>query len=298
MAREQELKLAVAESSWPGIHDWLKGLEAVPVPRQWLSNTYYDTPGADLNRQRVALRVRRSDTEIVQTLKTKGSAVNGVHDRQEWDWPLSVPELDKALLQDTPVGELVAREPLNPVFTTNFERRAWLWQGDDQEIEIACDRGEAASGNAQVGISEVELELKVGRVSGLVEQAQALSRICPVFLNPVSKAEQGYFLGGLFQPVPVELPAAASRSKVIDAWFQALGYFALTGQGIFLRQAVVALERLVLAQSLPAPLPTPEAFAELLSYLRTFTPGTPAQARAQLTCYPLLGQLQLALVAE
>ena len=51
-------------------------------------------------------------------------------------------------------------------------------------------------------LHEVEFELKAGDAECLMQQASKLAEQVPVFLNLVSKAEQGYYLAGIYQPEP------------------------------------------------------------------------------------------------
>ncbi|MFO7993561.1 MAG: CYTH domain-containing protein, partial [Marinobacter sp.] len=59
MAQELEIKLSVAQSDLDRAVAWLLGQ---PNTREsdtlQLGNTYYDTPAGDLNRQKIALRIR------------------------------------------------------------------------------------------------------------------------------------------------------------------------------------------------------------------------------------------------
>ncbi len=59
MAKEIELKLALGQSGAQRLaaHPRLVGLSA---RHETLTNTYYDTPAGDLERHRVALRLRRT----------------------------------------------------------------------------------------------------------------------------------------------------------------------------------------------------------------------------------------------
>ncbi|WP_215201240.1 CYTH domain-containing protein, partial [Escherichia coli] len=49
-------------------------------------NQYYDTPGRELARAKVALRMRRDGEQYIQTLKSRGQSVAGLSERNEWDW--------------------------------------------------------------------------------------------------------------------------------------------------------------------------------------------------------------------
>ncbi|MBV0933255.1 CYTH domain-containing protein [Marinobacterium weihaiense] len=199
MAMETELKLALNEADIERLrtHPLLQG--AVAEGRQWLRNTYYDSPDLALARARVALRLRYQGERIIQTLKTRGQSVNGLHQRGEWEWDLSrdalAPEYLSASIWPTelPPAETLA---LQPVFTTDFERECWQLDHAGAAIEVALDQGWIRCGTSAVqdAILELELELKSGPAEALLSLAQALSS--EVTLTPFddSKAQRGYRL--------------------------------------------------------------------------------------------------------
>ncbi|WP_373001587.1 CYTH domain-containing protein [Marinobacter sp.] len=201
MATELEIKLSVSEAAQKMAFEWLSALPAVrPGKTKKLINRYFDTPHADLNRVKAALRVRKAGDDYIQTLKTRGEFVDGAHRREEWEWPIAGPELDLSLLEETPLKADLDLQSLQVVFETNFQRRV-LWLEEAQTaIEIAFDRGRVSGNDASWPLHEVEFELKSGDAGKLVAWALALARKVPVFLNLVSKAEQGYFLAGLYRP--------------------------------------------------------------------------------------------------
>lgn len=211
MAEELEIKLTLAEADLPRVVDWVSArADARAGAAQDLFNRYYDTEDAALNRQQAALRVRRSGAGYVQTLKTRGEFVAGAHCRQEWEWPLSEPELDLSLLAQTPVADTLNPESLAPVFETNFRRQIWLFSEAGAEVEMALDQGMIISGVAQHPLCEVEFERKSGASRLLLDLARELADQVPVFLNLVSKAEQGYFLAGIYRPQLVPAPEPLS----------------------------------------------------------------------------------------
>lgn len=211
MAEELEIKLTVAEPDLNRVALWASARsDARYEAEQALFNRYYDTPDAVLNRQQAALRVRRLGMNYVQTLKTRGDFVAGAHRRQEWEWPLSSANLDVSLLAETPLASVINLERLSVVFETNFRRRTWRLNHWDAEVEMALDEGAVVSGSRRSPLCEVEFELKSGASGRLLELAMALAGQVPVFLNLVSKAEQGYFLAGMHRPVLA--PSDASLS--------------------------------------------------------------------------------------
>lgn len=203
MAEELEIKLSLTPDALNQAAQWLSAQEGVSAGTQMtLANCYYDTPAGDLNRGKVALRVRQAGDRLIQTLKTQGEFVDGAHRRQEWEWPLVGRELDIGLLADTPVGQGVSLADLRPVFETNFMRRTLMLQSAGAVIECALDEGGILADGRRRDLCELELELKQGAATALLAWASSLTERIPVFLNLISKAEQGYTLAGLHQPVP------------------------------------------------------------------------------------------------
>ena len=218
MATELEIKLSVSEAAQAQALKWLSSLPEVRAGKtKSLINHYFDTPNADLNRAKAALRVRKAGDDYIQTLKTRGEFVDGAHRREEWEWPVSSPELALSLLEDTPLNAGLDLSRLQIVFETNFQRQVlWLEEGQTS-IEIAVDSGTVAGNDARWPLHEVEFELKSGDDSKLVAWALELAREVPVFLNLVSKAEQGYFLAGLYHPEPARKSEALSITEFLQA---------------------------------------------------------------------------------
>ncbi|MFO7703660.1 MAG: CYTH domain-containing protein [Halopseudomonas sp.] len=203
MVKETEIKLRATPET-------LAAVQAHPLVQarqqgQWqtgtLYNQYFDTPARDLAAAKVALRVRRDGDQFIQTLKSRGHSVAGLSERNEWDWPLQQPELDRALLDDTCWPDALAgldKNLLQPIFTTDFERTkvmlVWQREGQAVEVEAALDQGRVLAGQAQEIISEIELEIRTGPAAALLEMALELSADLPLMPCDISKAERGYRL--------------------------------------------------------------------------------------------------------
>lgn len=228
MAEELEIKLTLTDNGLNLALAWLLNQpQASRGPVKSLVNRYYDTPEAELNKQRAALRVRQAGDRYIQTLKTQGDFVGGAHRRQEWEWPLPTADLNLELLRDTPLGDRIDLAQLQPVFETNFERQVVMLHEGDTVIEVAIDRGQVVSGTRARPLNELELELKGGDSVALIAWAKKLAAQVPVFLNLVSKAEQGYFLAGMYCPDQA-IPTGAGPVSV-NQFLQGLSLSWLTG---------------------------------------------------------------------
>ncbi|MDX1635000.1 MAG: CYTH domain-containing protein [Marinobacter sp.] len=238
MPQELEIKLTLSPAAQKRAHNWLlMHAPAEAAPAQTLVNIYYDTPSTDLARLKAALRVRQVGGEFIQTLKTRGELVNGAHRREEWEWPLPSARLDTELLKETPIAGRLPLADLTPVFETNFERRPVILDDGLARIECAFDSGRIIAGAQQRALHELELELKAGAESQLLVWARRLAAEAAMFLNPISKAEQGYYLAGL------ALPPKGRESDPCNEFNRALGRLWLTGEGMAaVLDAMAALE--------------------------------------------------------
>ena len=284
MAQELEIKLSVAQPDLDRAVDWLLSQPNTHASETLqLGNTYYDTQGGDLNRQKIALRIRKIGDKYIQTLKTRGEFVDGAHRRQEWEWPLIGTKLKMGLIADTPVGQSVNLAELEPVFETNFQRRVVMIEQGDSLVEVAIDSGEIVAGGRSLPLNEVEFELKAGNASALLMWARRLADEVPVFLNLVSKAEQGYYLAGLYRPVP---DAEGSSELAVNDFLFALSTSWLTGQPF-----VVDEESLGFIRQLADKSGASEIYQQVV---RALAEG---KAVSDIASRKELGQLQLAIAA-
>nr|VFJ63208.1 MAG: Inorganic triphosphatase YgiF, contains CYTH and CHAD domains [Candidatus Kentron sp. FM]VFJ65189.1 MAG: Inorganic triphosphatase YgiF, contains CYTH and CHAD domains [Candidatus Kentron sp. FM]VFK15650.1 MAG: Inorganic triphosphatase YgiF, contains CYTH and CHAD domains [Candidatus Kentron sp. FM] len=111
---------------------------AGPGTREQLTATYYDTPARELLRSGIALRVRRENGRLLQTVKTANTSLGGLHQRQEWEQEVQEedvlkngPVLDRLpkVLRKT-LGKEKSNKRLSkhiaPCFTTDFKRTQWI----------------------------------------------------------------------------------------------------------------------------------------------------------------------------
>jgi inorganic triphosphatase YgiF len=90
MSLEQEIKLLVVQPeelelmALPLISEHLQAA----VSHIHLLSTYFDTPDKALMQFGVGLRLRQIGEQWFQTVKCSGEAVNGLHQRKEWEYQL------------------------------------------------------------------------------------------------------------------------------------------------------------------------------------------------------------------
>ena len=161
-----------------------------------LENTYFDTPDLALHQERIALRVRTTPTEKLQTVKCAASSLAGLSSRPEWEIPYPG-SFEFSGIEAAQVRLFLEERQsgLIPVFTTVFERRTWRIDVSKKIcILVMLDQGQVSSGDVLLPISEVELELVQGQPEDLLDFAIALATHLPLVPNDVSKAERGYHL--------------------------------------------------------------------------------------------------------
>jgi len=210
MFDEIELKLGLA----PGEALHLRRsavLQGLRSSRRLLHSVYFDTPGFDLMRQGVALRLRKVGRRWVQTVKAEAGQAGALTVRPEWEVPVRAGRLDIDGLPEAARGFFTPAvvAALAPCFSTHFERTTWLIARAGERLELALDRGEIRAGRRRLAISEVELELQEGRPAFLFDVAERLMETVAFHMEPRSKAERGYQLAGAVVPRPVKAIAPA-----------------------------------------------------------------------------------------
>ncbi|RUR39356.1 CYTH domain-containing protein [Vreelandella populi] len=246
---EVELKLALAPSSIEAL-ECHPLLAARPPLTQTLANTYFDTPTHALASVQIALRLRKVDGRVLQTVKTAGQGGGGLSSRQEWEWPVTHDGLDQQGLAALPPfqGELAEQIAyLTPTLRTDFTRRSWQldWQGS--HIELALDKGEIESGAYTTPICEVELELKNGAPEALWSLAIALAEKVPLRPSDSSKATRG----GALRAQQWPLPDAHSPAQWLHRATLALDAFHDSQTPDYLQSTRDALQQLTEHPALP-----------------------------------------------
>ena len=228
---EIELKLALPGTDPASLRKRLARVPALarhPATQQHLHNIYYDTPDQRLNRERIALRLRRTgsdeDPAWLQTLKTGGHSDSALSQRGEWESSVHGPTLERQALQATPWLDLdpdgALFQTLAPCFVTVFERTCWtVRKRDGSVIEVALDIGQIEAGGNTAPLCELELELLAGQPAALFELARQIARSIAVLPETRSKAVRGYALarGDLHEPLRARPPQLTGHQSLDEA---------------------------------------------------------------------------------
>ena len=223
MGQEIELKLSIQQAAIDAFtsHPVLSG---VSNTEEQLENQYFDTADQQLTQAGIALRLRRTSNGWVQTLKTQGTNVGGLHQRNEWEMAVPAAQLDMSLFPEQVLPAALKKAQLEPMFTTHFNRQRWLVDYQSSQVEVVLDVGEVRSGEQTEEISEVELELKTGGLPALLDLAHQLTEQIPMMPSDLSKAERGHRLRNHTETSDIPLPNIVAQQSMESAFCALLGY--------------------------------------------------------------------------
>lgn len=164
-----------------------------------LESRYFDTAQLGLMRKGLSLRVRRTESGFVQTIKTAPQSLTGAFRRGEWESFTDTfsPDLGRF----SAGGGVVGIGSFEPLFGTVFERTKCVvgfpkGAAEASKIELALDEGYVHAKQHVERICEVELELIDGNPAHLFELALALHEAVPMRIGDETKSARGYRLAG------------------------------------------------------------------------------------------------------
>jgi triphosphatase len=199
MEVEIELKFIFNANFANELHNTLNKFHCISSKTQFLHNVYFDTAERHLRELDMGLRVRSCDGKSVQTLKTAGRVIGGLHQRPEYNEPIEGlrPELSRFNSKVWPKNGDIQKlqQALTPIFSTDFERQTWLIEiENDTLIEVAFDNGFIETNQGKEALCEVELELVKGDEKQLFVLGNEIAQLPSARLGNVSKAQRGYML--------------------------------------------------------------------------------------------------------
>jgi len=197
MNHEIELKLILPRKLLPSLrrHPLVAGAAKIGQSMT-LDNTYFDTADMALQKQKIALRIRRHRRRQLQTVKCASVSTGGLSSRPEWEQPFSG-TFDFSNVASAKVRKLLRHHQaeLTAVFSTRFKRETRRYRADDGgDILLMIDTGEVSAAQRRAPICELELELQQGEPRDLLRLACRLAETLPLLPSDISKAERGYRL--------------------------------------------------------------------------------------------------------
>ena len=188
MGRELEVKYAASEDTLARIARDAAVLRlAVSEEMIPMETTYFDSACGALSARKWTLRVRREGMRSVVTMKTAGDG----HVRGEWEYEgdtvNDAAERLYALGAPEELAEILREQPI-PVCGARFTRRALLLRfPDGSEAELALDSGVLFRAGRQIPLCEMELELKRGAETAMLELAERLAKAYDLRPEKLSK---------------------------------------------------------------------------------------------------------------
>ncbi|MDE0418014.1 MAG: CYTH and CHAD domain-containing protein [bacterium] len=202
-APEIELKFAVSPEAAGLLLNLPPLKRARDLGERCIDSRYFDTAGGRLQRDGIALRVRRQGDSFVQTAKVFDPAGHTAF-RLEREDPVAGPRPCAALLRQAAGSGYadIADGDLVPAFRTMINRRVLMLEDEDRgsRVEVAIDNGFVEASGAREPLSEIELELMEGGIGDLYTLALGMHRQTPLAIEAFTKSQRGYALGGGLPP--------------------------------------------------------------------------------------------------
>ncbi|WNO60116.1 CYTH domain-containing protein [Rheinheimera sp. MMS21-TC3] len=219
MTTELELKFSIsteAAEQLPALASEIATI--VQTDEAKLVNAYFDTKENWFRQHDFGLRTRKKNANYEQTIKLAGKHHGALQMRPEYNLACSgvIPQLaafpievwPEETANKTAIAQL--QQSLIKLFSTNFIRKRWLLQLDDNtKVELVFDLGEVIAEGKSQPISEVELELISGEAKHLFIIARYLMRHLAMRTGWLSKAARGYLL---YQDQALTLPTTIGNS--------------------------------------------------------------------------------------
>lgn len=202
-APEIELKFTVSPEAAGSLLHLPPLRRARDLGERCIDSRYFDTTGGRLQRDGIALRVRRQGDSFVQTAKMFDPSGHTAF-RLEREDPVAGPQPCAALLRQAAGSGYadIADGDLVPAFRTMINRRVLMLedQGKGSRVEVAIDNGFVEASGAREPLSEIELELMEGGIGDLYSLALGMHRQTPLAIEAFTKSQRGYALSGGLPP--------------------------------------------------------------------------------------------------
>ena len=191
MGIEFELKF----SATPEQQAAIAGAYPVVYQEFRMETTYYDTADFALSDRHITLRCRMENGQPVCTVKTPTAGIG----RGEWECRCD--NMNDAVVklcnQGAPLDLLLlTAEGVGPVCGARFTRQAGIVEYNGTRLELALDAGVLTGGGHEIGLCEVEVELKSGDLNAVAAYGEKLAKQFGLRPEPKSKYKRALILAG------------------------------------------------------------------------------------------------------
>jgi inorganic triphosphatase YgiF len=168
---------------------------------QRVQTIYFDTAENHLFNAGITLRWRKlGSRKPVMTFKVAGSPSASLFERTEIEIPAGQNGIDIALF-GTDIGKFVLKvtdgAELLPRYQTSFKRIITEIRSPQSVFEVAIDEGQFIDTDQAWPLHELELELKSGPPSDMLDFAKVLATKAGLRLELTSKSERCFILAGV-----------------------------------------------------------------------------------------------------
>lgn len=149
---------------------------------QQFKAVHYDTENFDLQKEKIAYRVRREGERIVATIKWSGTSEGPLHVRNELNINIGTGEFPKdpdiGVFRESEIGQHILNmtegKKLLPIMEIDVIRESWQIEDEKTILEFCVDKGKVSAAGQEDPISELEVEIITGSEEVLEKYGQAL----------------------------------------------------------------------------------------------------------------------------
>lgn len=169
-----------------------------------LDARYYDTADFDLQKRKIALRIRNENGNFVETAKWSGTAKDGLHRRNEVNVTIEESKFPEIISVEgfsnceigSQLAEVTSTKDLEEFMRVSVLRQVLRVDTGRSVLEFAFDIGDVITPNGSSPISELEIELIEGDEEDLIEMGNMLENKFSLKPEKKSKFVRGLILLG------------------------------------------------------------------------------------------------------
>lgn len=150
------------------------------------TETHFDTPGRDLLKRHISVRVELVGRQRTQHVALRGPRLGPANEYRVWSGPVPTPDPMLAAIEDSAVSSLLAEAETSggapiPVFSTEVERtERHLALEDEALVLVRIETGLMRAGESEKPVHRLQLILEHGPATTLFALGQAVMAALPI----------------------------------------------------------------------------------------------------------------------